>query len=60
LQLFDRWGNIVFETNDLSVGWNGQSSGFKVEQGVYSYVIKFDHGLNRVHFMKYGTVLLLR
>ncbi len=50
MQIFDRWGNLVFETNDVNEGWNG--NGFS--SGIYVYKIN----LNGKHY--YGNVMLLR
>ncbi len=42
LKVFDRWGNLVFETNNLtgqeSDGWNGTWNGKDVSPGVYVFV----------------------
>lgn len=42
MQIFDRWGKLLFETNDLSYGWNGRdnNTGLVVPPGVYIYQIK--------------------
>jgi gliding motility-associated-like protein len=42
LRIFDRWGNVVFErqdmaANDPSLGWDGTSRGQAVTPGVYLY-----------------------
>lgn len=40
LQIFNRWGNIVFETNDPDINWDGKSKQTNIESssGVYFYV----------------------
>jgi gliding motility-associated-like protein len=44
LQIFDRWGNLLFEgTNlkaDSSVGWNGRAGGEPCMPGVYVFLVK--------------------
>lgn len=45
LQIFDRWGNLIYEGKDLipnnpSVGWNGRAGGQACNPGVYVYVVK--------------------
>ncbi|MCB9336339.1 MAG: gliding motility-associated C-terminal domain-containing protein [Flavobacteriales bacterium] len=37
LQIYDRWGNLVFESNDQAKGWDGTSKGVKCDAGVYIY-----------------------
>jgi gliding motility-associated-like protein len=51
LQIFDRWGTLVFEAKDFqpgnpSFGWNGQFNGESLQQGVYVYrlIATFDDG----------------
>lgn len=42
LVIFDRWGNLVFETKDLTQGWNGTAKAKLLESGVYVFIIEFD------------------
>jgi gliding motility-associated-like protein len=39
-KLFDRWGELVFETKDQSVGWNGYYKGKKVDPAVFVYYMR--------------------
>jgi gliding motility-associated-like protein len=41
LQIFDRWGNFIFSSDDLNVGWDGTINGTKVKQGVYVWLIDY-------------------
>jgi gliding motility-associated-like protein len=36
-KVFDRWGELVFETNDQAVGWDGTFKGELVDPDVYVY-----------------------
>ena len=37
-QVFNRWGNKIYETNDPSLNWNGEDfNGRNVDQGTYYY-----------------------
>ncbi|MCC7332676.1 MAG: gliding motility-associated C-terminal domain-containing protein [Flavobacteriales bacterium] len=40
IKIFNRWGNLVFESNDPEIMWNGknQKSGVMCSDGVYFYV----------------------
>ena len=41
MMIFDRWGELIFQTDDLDKGWDGKANnGDKVaQQGVYVYKI---------------------
>jgi len=39
-EIFDRWGNKVFETNDKTNGWNGMHKGQAMNTGTYVYYLK--------------------
>ncbi|MES2800371.1 MAG: PKD domain-containing protein [Bacteroidota bacterium] len=41
LLVFDRWGEIVFETHDLQQGWDGTFNGVRVQDGTFSWKIIF-------------------
>jgi len=40
--IYDRWGNIVFESNDINTGWDGTFKGQTCPVGVYTWLIIFD------------------
>ncbi len=39
-RIFDRWGNLVFETNDIKQGWNGLYKNSMVDPGVFVYYLE--------------------
>ncbi|MGL5892459.1 MAG: gliding motility-associated C-terminal domain-containing protein, partial [Bacteroidia bacterium] len=39
LLIYNRWGNLLFESNDTTAGWNGRFNGNEVEDGTYYYII---------------------
>jgi gliding motility-associated-like protein len=39
LIIYNRWGEKVFETNDIKTGWDGKYNGEIVPSGVYAYII---------------------
>jgi gliding motility-associated-like protein len=59
LMVFNRWGEQVFQSNDVKVGWDGYYKGKICDQGVYIWraIGKFTNG--RI-FDKKGNVTLLR
>lgn len=40
LQIFNRWGNVVFETTDINFSWDGEINGAVLPEGVYLWVLK--------------------
>ena len=60
LKIFNRWGEVMFETNDPSEGWNGMHpSGKEAVQGVYTWTV-FAKGENDKLIEKRGKLSLLR
>ena len=45
MQIFDRWGTMVFETEDANQGWNGsyQNGGYYCEAGVYAVLFELEY-----------------
>lgn len=39
LEVFSRWGELAFESNDPSQSWNGKEKGKFVQPGFYTYKI---------------------
>ncbi|TAG54236.1 MAG: PKD domain-containing protein [Cytophagales bacterium] len=60
-KIFNRWGQLVFETSDPKIGWNGKlnNSGSDSPTGVYMYVVKAVTGYEEVQEYK-GQVTLVR
>jgi len=40
-QIFDRWGRLVFETNNFSEGWDGSYNGESMPVGVFIYILNY-------------------
>jgi gliding motility-associated-like protein len=59
LQIFNRWGEKVFETSSLSESWDGTFRGLKLETGVFIY--KADGvSIDGQSFKLKGNITLLR
>jgi gliding motility-associated-like protein len=57
-EIFDRWGNRVFTTTEVSDSWDGTYRGQELNPGLYLYKVKYTcQGSERV---KSGSVMLLR
>jgi gliding motility-associated-like protein len=59
MMIFNRWGELIFKTNDPVNGWNGKSKGEDVPIGDYMYTIKLKD-LNSRIIIKKGMLTLLR
>lgn len=62
LDVFDRWGQIVFSTKDPTTEWTGtfNNGGTQVETGVYSWRLKGRSVQTLEKRILYGHVTLLR
>jgi gliding motility-associated-like protein len=40
MELKDRWGNTIFSSTDINVGWDGRVNGINAELGTYVYRIR--------------------
>jgi gliding motility-associated-like protein len=56
--IYNRWGQKVFETNDINEGWDGRFNGEYVQSGVYVYYIFIDNGYEG-SYEKVGSVTLV-
>ncbi len=62
LYIYNRWGELIFESNDTSIGWDGSygPSGIHCQSGTYTYqiVVKLPNIDQRKSYT--GTVNLIR
>ena len=40
LTIYNRWGNVLFTTNDPDINWDGTYNGSVISEGVYYYICK--------------------
>lgn len=59
LMIFDRWGELIFETHDMEEGWDGTYKGMDVQPDVYVWrvVCEYITGKQGDH---YGHVTVIR
>ena len=44
IEIFNRWGNMVFQDDDYKGGWDGRMNGNPVAEGTYYYILKRSDG----------------
>jgi gliding motility-associated-like protein len=60
IEIYNRWGQMVYKSDDLSKGWNGTFKGENLPTGSYVYKIKTIKNGNGEELVKTGTVALVR
>lgn len=61
LIIFDRWGEVIFRTNDWYEGWDGTYQNQKVPIGVYVYQLFGEASASKIKgLVKQGQVTLVR
>jgi gliding motility-associated-like protein len=59
IQIFNRWGEMLFESNDIDFPWDGTFRGQQVQVGVYLYMFTVVDWDGEPHYYK-GHVNLMR
>ena len=60
MKVYDRWGEIIFETDDIYTGWDGKVKGGNMaENGSYIWLVTFKT-FSGTEYQKRGTVTLFR
>ncbi len=60
MTIYDRWGEPIFTTNDLYLGWDGRAKNNEyVQVGVYKYIAKFKDAYDITHEAS-GSVNVIR
>lgn len=58
--VFDRWGNLIFESADQAYGWDGTKKGNPVEAGTYVYYLKATCAKTNTEVKMKGNVTVVR
>jgi gliding motility-associated-like protein len=58
MKVFNRWGQMVFESNDITHGWDGTYQGKPAPAG--TYVFRIEYSIAGYDFDTKGTVVLVR
>lgn len=64
MNIFNRWGELVFTSLDSETGWNGEmhDSGYFAPDGVYTYSVSWESRINNIidHQTLKGHLTLIR
>lgn len=60
MQIFNRWGEKIFETADTEIGWNGFYKGEMVQDGTYTWQVSFKDLQTDERFIYQGHLTMFR
>jgi gliding motility-associated-like protein len=61
MAIYNRWGELMYSTNDITKGWDGTRNGNLVQQDVYVYTISYSSDcLDGKQVKKIGQVIVIR
>lgn len=58
-EIYNRWGEIIFSSNDIDLGWDGNFDGIEQPVGVYQYQLSAIAESGET-FIKNGNITLIR
>jgi large repetitive protein len=59
VRIFNRWGQLLYESRDIYDGWDGTYHGVQQPSGVYMYLLEAE-GINGKIIQQKGNITLLR
>ena len=59
LQIYSKWGQLIFSSNDVTTKWDGTFKGKKMPNGSYLWMLNYTNIRGR-KFYEQGTVMLIR
>mgnify|MGYP000710262007 FL=1 len=60
MQIFNRWGQIVFDADESVNAWDGKFNGIEQPRDVYIYVLSYQRRTDTLPIVVRGTITLLR
>jgi gliding motility-associated-like protein len=60
MRIYNRWGELLYETNDMSHGWDGTYNGELVENDVYTFLVLYKDLTSDVRKSLKGIVAVVR
>lgn len=58
--VYNRWGQLLFETNDPSQGWDGNFNGMQADPGVFGWYLRASCEEGAEEIFQKGSVTLIR
>lgn len=59
LTIFNRWGDLMFESNNLNVGWDGSYGNKICPNGTYTWKIEFTDNITKDKHLEVGHINLI-
>ena len=59
MYIFNRWGEKLFYSNDINIGWDGMVNGNLSQTGTYVWKVNYTDTVGKQGEL-YGTVTLLK
>jgi uncharacterized delta-60 repeat protein/gliding motility-associated-like protein len=60
LEIYNRWGEVVFTTNNKDLGWNGLYKGIPQSAGTFIYVVRYHTKNGTAQKLAKGNLVLIR
>jgi len=59
-RVYNRWGQLVFQSRDWKEKWDGRVNGVLQTTGVYVWMLRYNDRVSKAPVFKKGTVTLIR
>jgi len=60
LYVFNRWGQLIYDSNNIEEGWDGTIKGRKCPNGVYFFIAEYREEMSGTNKSVSGSITLLR
>ena len=60
LNILNKWGQIIFTSNDINIGWDGKTNGLIGKNDLYNWIIEFADTATQMRHFERGNVTLMR
>jgi gliding motility-associated-like protein len=60
LRIFNRWGEMIFNSKDSQTGWNGRFGGKLVDNGTYVWLLSYKKTTGGSAMTAKGEVTVIR